>query len=126
MSSFQVRNGKVITKGLMAHTLVRNTAIEMAGALYDEIMKDNTIYAIWKAGYPALTPQVTEAAFLEMMWPKLCDRARATLAGMLVTNIDEGLKEDIADALVKDAQFVHARRTAEEKWRKKHGFGLSI
>jgi hypothetical protein len=117
---------KIPVRHTPAHVLVRSTAIEMAGALYDEVMRDNKINELWQLAYPATDPKAREAAFLTAFWPKLCDRARATLAGMLTTNMPEDLKETIHDALVKDAEFVHVRRKAEARWRKKHGFGLPL
>jgi hypothetical protein len=105
----------------ITHKLVRATAIEMAGALYDELMRDNRLYAEWKAAYPALDAMAIEAAFIEMMWPRLIERARATLASMLHGREQSGLHDDIATALIHDNQFRAARGRAEARWRRKYG-----
>ena len=105
------------------HKMVRAVAIEMAGALYDEIMKDNRVYGMWRAAYPALDAVAMEVAFIEMMWPKLIEQARATLAGMLHGREQSPLHDEIATALMDDNQFRAARMRAEARWRRKHGFG---
>jgi hypothetical protein len=95
----------------------------MAGELYDEIMKDNRIWAMWRAAYPALDPEPAEARFIEMMWPKLIERARATLASMLRDQEETPLRNEIARALIDDDQFRPMRAEAEARWRRKYGFG---
>lgn len=91
------------------HKLICATAIEMAGALYDEVMKDNSIYAHWKAICPELTPTMTEILFIEQMWPHLIGQARATLARMLTMEYADDLKMQIHDALCKDATLKRGR-----------------
>lgn len=113
-------------RGTPCHRLIRATAIEMAGALYDEIMRDNRLYEMWKRVYPALSGPDMEAAFVEMMWPKLIERARATLASMLHEQEQSGLRDEIATALIADNQFRAARIRAEARWRRKYGFGNPV
>lgn len=91
------------------HKLIRATAIEMAGELYDQVMKDNKIYEYWKTICPDLTPTLSEILFIEKMWPHLIGQARATLAKMLTTNISEDLKQTVYDALCKDATLKRGR-----------------
>src|SRR5262252_8455690 len=105
------------------HKLIRATAIEMAGALYDELMKDNRVYEMWKAAYPALDAPAMEAAFVTMMWPKLIERAWATLASMLHGSAQSSLHDGIATALIADNQFRAMRARDEARWRRKYGFG---
>src|ERR1700722_12581452 len=98
---------------LHCHVLLRATAIEMAGALYDEMMKDNTIYAGWKAACPELDPMMAEAKFIELLWPLLVRNgaARATLARTLTSNtIDYETKMEIHSALVLDNTLVRGRK----------------
>lgn len=90
------------TPTVVCHKMVRAIAIEMAGALYDDVMKDNEIYKGWKLVCPDLTPTVTEALFIEMLWPKLVPQARATMARMLGTNLSEDLKQPIYRAILDD------------------------
>ena len=91
------------------HPMLRATAIEMAGELYDIMMKNNQQFAEWKRMHPELTFTQLEARFLELKWPELIEDARATLARLLRTNIPEDLKTQIFDALVKDQGLRRAR-----------------
>ena len=86
------------------HPLLRATAIEMAGDLYDLMMKNNQQWAEWQRLHPELEGNLAqlEIRFLELKWPELLEDARATLAGMLAGNASEDLKATIHDALVKD------------------------
>lgn len=87
---------------LAAHRLVRETAIRFAVDLYVELMQDNERYAKWKAQCPELTPEWLQREWVRLCWPTMIERARATLAGMLKSNISEDLKIQISDALIKD------------------------
>lgn len=99
-----------MTHEVHVHKMIRATAIEMAGSLYDDLMSQNPgLYAMWKASCPNLTPRRLEAMWIELMWPKLIDKARATLANMLATNINEELKSQISDALIADNQLRRGR-----------------
>ena len=85
------------------HPLIRATAIEMAGELYDLLMKNNVQFAEWKRMHPDLSsPAELEIRFIELKWPELIEDARTTLARMLAGNASEELKMTIHDALVKD------------------------
>lgn len=85
------------------HPMIRATAIEMAGELYDLMMKNNQQWQEWKNLHPELSTLAEyEIRFLELKWPELIEDARTTLAQMLGSNINEELKVQIHDALVKD------------------------
>ncbi len=85
------------------HPLIRATAIEMAGDLYDLMMKNNVQWDEWKKLNPdCQTLAQYEIRFLELKWPELLEDARTTLARMLGGNASEELKVAIHDALVKD------------------------
>ena len=97
------------------HPLIRATAIEMAGELYDLMMKNNQQYAEWKRMHPDLkTAGELEIRFLELKWPELLEDARTTLARMLGGNVAEELKIQIHDALVKDNALRMARLAREQ------------
>ena len=97
------------------HPLIRATAIEMAGELYDLMMKNNQQWQEWKNLHPELSTLAEyEIRFLELKWPELVEDARATLAGMLGTAIDEALKSSIYDALVKDQGLRMARMSRRQ------------
>ena len=92
------------------HPLLRATAIEMAGELYDLLMKNNEQFGEWKKLHPELKSLAElEIRFLELKWPELLEDARATLAQMLAGNLSEELKSTIHDALVKDNPLRMAR-----------------
>jgi hypothetical protein len=98
-------------KQIHCHKLVRATAIEMAGELYDDVMRgDNTLYSQWKSVCPELTPALCEMKFIELLWPKMVEQARATLAQMLGTNIPEDQKQIIYDALICDGMLGRDKR----------------
>jgi len=92
-----------------AHELVAKTAREMAGEAYQDLMRDNKIYKHWQTICPDLTPEWLEARFIAMATPHFLEPARTTLAQLLTTNIAEGLKADIVDALIKDNQLRRGR-----------------
>lgn len=92
-----------------AHILVAETAKEFAGVLYEQLMSKNLEYAQWKALHPDLNSAQLQAAFIAMVYPKLLEQARATLAKMLTTALDPALKDAISDALILDAGLRRGR-----------------
>lgn len=94
-----------------AHIMIIKTARELAGALWEEVMRDNAQYAIFKSMHPGYGPKALQQHFIAAATTRLLPQARATLAEMLATNIPEHLKEEIKDALVKDAALVRGRGT---------------
>lgn len=99
------------------HRLVVQTAMEMAGELYEEVMRDNELFAHWKRLCPELTPAILHERFCVLMTPHLLDPARATLAGMLATPINEDLKSTIFDALINDASLRRGNRAARRRMK---------
>lgn len=98
--------------GMHVHKLVRKVAIEMAAEIYEDVMKqDNQIYADWKKMCPDLSPERCEAMWIELAWPQLVQNGsvRATLARLLTTTLDDDLKREIYDALIKDATLRRGR-----------------
>ena len=86
-------------KGSHAHKLVAKTAQEMAQEIYEQNASDNKFYA----EYP------DREAYVSKCWPLYLTAARATLAQLLSTNMDESLKAEIHDALIRDATLRHGR-----------------
>lgn len=95
--------------GQHCHELIRSTAIEMAGELYDIMMKNNTQYNEWKRLHPELNAVQLEIRFIELKWPELIEDARTTLTSMLTMPVDQKLKDSIFDALLKDNALRHSR-----------------
>lgn len=105
-------NGQPLRE-IHCHTMVRSVAIEMAGALYDEMMRDNAVYEGWKEACPDLDPILAEAKFIELLWPLLVRNgsARATLARTLTSpDIDYETKMSIHSALCLDATLSRGRK----------------
>lgn len=103
-----------MAKQFMAHKLVVKTAREMAHELYDCLMRmDNQLYAYWKSQCEELTPRKAELAFVELMYPKLIEPARATLGRMLGDPTQKAHHETLYEALCKDYLFVQGRRDAQ-------------
>lgn len=84
------------------HRMVKVTAMALAHEVYDRAMGDNAAWANWRQFCEDLGRQQTEEEFVALAWPHLLDTARATLAKLLGSSMDEGLKEQIHDALIKD------------------------
>lgn len=99
-----------------AHPLVLETALKMALEVYETYMsKVNKEYKDWKEAPDNVGLNMDELAikWAHQNVAHYLRQARATLAQMLRTNIAENLKEQIADALIKDAQLVDVREKAE-------------
>lgn len=97
------------------HPMIRATAIEMAGELYDLMMKNNQQWQEWKNLHPDLHSLAEyEIRFLELKWPELIEDARTTLARMLGSGIPEELKIQIHDALVRDNALRHSRLARQQ------------
>lgn len=86
-----------------AHELVVKTAKDLARELYAEVMsQNNELYADWKSACEDLTPAKAEEMFVQMMYPKMIEPARATLGHMLGNPALAHLHETLYDALQKD------------------------
>jgi len=102
---------KLPGKGAHAHKLVAKTAMEMAQEIYEKNAgKSNDFYE----KYP------DREAYVSSCWGMYLDAARATLAQLLTTNMEDSLKDEIHDALVKDATL---RRGREGVLQMKKGAG---
>ena len=98
-------------KGAHAHKLVAKTAMEMAQEVYEKNAgRSNDFYE----KYPDCE------AYVKSCWALYLDAARTTLTQLLTTNMDDNLKQEIYDALVKDATL---RRGREGVLQMKHGAG---
>ena len=93
------------------HKMVAEVAKASAHELYDKLMGDNLYYDEWKRQNPECSPKELERRFVAKNWGKCLDFARATLAAMLRGPYPDVLKEDILDALSKDASLRRGRRS---------------
>jgi hypothetical protein len=88
---------------LYAHELVVKTAREMAEQLYEEVMSgSNEMYSGWKEQWPELDEAERQRRFVELLYPKLLEPARAILAHMLGDPQYAHLHESIYDSILKD------------------------
>jgi len=98
-------------KGAHAHKLVAKTAMEMAQEVYEKNAgRSNDFYE----KYP------DRDAYVSSCWALYLDAARATLAQLLTTNMEDSLKDQIHEALIKDATL---RRGREGVLQMKKGAG---
>jgi len=86
----------------LAHKLVAKVAKEMAGVLYDQLMRNDVNFVEWKACNPEADAKALEARFITLAYPQLLEQSRVTLAKLLTTPMDDYSKETIADALIQD------------------------
>lgn len=112
MTAIQQADG---TRG-HAHKMIVELAKQMAAELYDDLMKDNKRWAAWKETltreFAIAGAEQIQLMFIEQMYVHQIEPARATLAGLLATPIDEELKASIADALIADAPLREGRLRA--------------
>jgi len=102
---------KLPGKGAHAHKMVAETAQKMAEEVYESwASKSDQFYAEHR----------DLNTYVKSCWPLYLDAARATLAQLLTTNIADTLKDQIHDALVKDATL---RRGREGVLQMKKGKG---
>jgi hypothetical protein len=73
------------------------------------MMQDNIWYQMWKIQNPELDSKALEERFIAKNLSTLLPQARAVLAGMLRSGLDEDLKEKIHAALVLDATLIRGR-----------------
>lgn len=94
------------------HWLIAKTAREMAGEMFEHLMKNNGWFERFKRHRPGKTTPQLEREFVSTQWGRFTADARATLAQILQTTIDDSLKAQIMDALIKDHSIRQGRRTA--------------
>lgn len=87
-----------------AHRLVAKTAQDMAAAVFEELMKRDKFYAAYAESHPTVPRKKLQEHFIRKNFWRYLDQARHTLTDMLRGNYPESLKDEIADALVKDAR----------------------
>ena len=95
--------------GAHCHMMVAKTAQEMAAVLYDEVMLNDEWYATWQAKHPDASPRGLQEAFVKKNWSQMVEGARATLAKLLTSSLDDVIKDQIAEALILDKTLVKGR-----------------
>ena len=105
-----------MTNPAFCHKMVKEVAMSAAGELYETLMGDNRFYEEWKRQNPDVSAKVREKRFIEKNWGKCLEFARTTLTIMLRDpNVAESLKEEIFDALTKDALLVRGRPERQKR-----------
>jgi len=110
-------NGKPHKNVQYCHELVRSTAKELAAAIYEDGMRDNQNYEMWKRMCPDLPLEKMQEEFVKQMWPRMLDDARATLAKMLAGDCAQSLKDIIYSALILDGQLRAKDKTLSPLFR---------
>lgn len=97
------------------HKAVAAVAKAAAGELYEKMMGDNNFYAAWQRQNPDCSPKELERRFIARNWGKCLEFARKTMALMLSNpNVPEKVKEEIMDALEKDAMLMRGRKAGNQ------------
>jgi hypothetical protein len=91
------------------HRQVADVARELAHELYDKLMGDPELCALWRARWEGATEREREAKFVAMHWGKCVPMARATMALLLQSPMDEALKEKVSEALILDATLMRGK-----------------
>ena len=91
------------------HKMVREVAISMAHETYDSFMQNNVYYENWRKENPGLERKAYELVWVNRNWSRFIPAARATMGAMLAQPLDEGLKEQISEALILDATLIRGR-----------------
>ena len=91
------------------HVDITALAKDLCMASYEAAMANNTVRASWKARYPDRSERQLQVAWLTRHLAAHVAPARAILAGMLASPIDDDLKDRIKDALVLDNFLVRGR-----------------
>lgn len=100
-----------MTKIAHCHILIRETAKELAGAAYEDLMSNPQLYSAWKDRFPQhYSSEAMQRTFIAQKWSHFVPVARATLALQLRYPIDEGVKETIVEALCQDQTLVRGRK----------------
>lgn len=82
------------------HEMIKKVAQELAGAYYEENMRDNHLYDVVKS------KGVTQKRFIAKTWGHFIPLARTTLIKLLNSpTLPELAKEDIMDAVILDKQL---------------------
>jgi hypothetical protein len=92
--------------GLNAHILVANTAVQMANDLFEVYMGANN--ELYRAMRKELTEKQARVAFVFKTAPTLLEDARQALTECLSqpdSVVPVSMKDQIADALIKDTDF---------------------
>lgn len=108
----QVRLGKAQT--IHTHFRIADFARDLCLASYEAAMRNNDVYAAWKRRFPLCSERQLQVKWLAQHKAAHIAPARAILAGMLSSPIDDGLKEQIKDALVMDNFLVRGRNPQRE------------
>lgn len=103
-------------RGLNAHRMVAETAVQMAESHFEVYMRAyNSLYRKLKES--GLSEKQMRAAFVAKIAPLLLEEARLALVDCLSQPDEEctpHMKEQIADALIKDSDFRANRSVAAQ------------
>jgi hypothetical protein len=101
--------------GLNAHRMVAETAVRLANEYYEPYMSANN--ALYKSFREHFTDKESRTIFVSQAAPQLLEEARVALTDCLTQPdhvVSKRLKDEIADALIKDTDFRANRLKAAE------------
>ena len=92
------------------HRMIKEVAQAAAGELYETLMTDNRMFEMWREQNPGLTGKQLEVRFVARNWSSCLEFARATLVGLLKSELDPAHAEAIMEALVLDSSLRRGRQ----------------
>lgn len=101
--------------GLNAHRMVAKTAVRLANEYYGPYMAANN--ALYRSFREHMTEKQSRIVFVKQAAPQLLEEARLVLTDCLSqpdSVVSKRLKDEIADALIKDGDFRANRVKAAE------------
>jgi hypothetical protein len=104
-------------RGLNAHRLIAETAVEMAQELFEVYAHENDFYRKMRANGQVSEKQA-RLVFVERVAPRLLEDARqqlTTMLGMGDDVVSPRLKEEIYEALIKDNELRAKRFVAADQ-----------
>ena len=100
-----------MTSSAHVHKELAKVAKAAANELYEVAMGDNLLRSTWKKQNPGRTERELRTRFVAKNWGKCIPFARATLAQLLTTPLDEEAKERIMEILVLDSTLIRGRKS---------------
>lgn len=97
------------SRTIHAHSMVSDTAREMALVMYETVMSNNAVRTEWLRRHPGLSEIGLQSAFVQRYWRRHVGAARATLAAMLRQPSHSAMHDQIHEALLLDNMLVRGR-----------------
>lgn len=101
--------GIEVAPQVYADLTVAKVAVALTYEEYDNVMQNNVLWNGWKRIHPGKSAKALERLFVRKHAHRMLPAARATLARLLKSHINEDLKNEIASALIRDNSLRRGR-----------------